>query len=269
MEKWQKASEATVATILAKNGVAHPNWKGNAAFDDKFVEEIYDLLPDSAQIPVMSEVGDHDSGDKDQEEQRVMSRVAAAAQAAKKAGKLPGGLESLIEEFLNPKLPWNVYLDQYLTEKMKDDYNWSKRNRRYLGVYLPGMESLKMGKISFFCDSSGSIFGSQELHEVVSEAKAICDMYKVPIEMVYCDTRVCGTDLIEPGQVLSITPKGGGGTDFRPPFEYVKDEPPLVAIYLTDGECDSFPEPPEFDTLWLVNGRQGFTPPFGHVIYYK
>lgn len=67
-----------------------------------------------------------------------------------------------------------------------------------------------------------------------------------------------------------IKPKGGGGTDFRPIFTYVRDnyrnEYPACIVIFTDGYA---PYPNESDALgipvlWLIN-NEDMTPPFGKV----
>jgi len=67
---------------------------------------------------------------------------------------------------------------------------------------------------------------------------------------------------------IKLNPVGGGGTDFRPPFEYLESEDiiPAAAIYLTDGECYSFPEEPDYPVMWIIDNKRTADPPFGEVI---
>jgi predicted metal-dependent peptidase len=69
---------------------------------------------------------------------------------------------------------------------------------------------------------------------------------------------------------LSFKPLGGGGTDFRKPFEYLEEEgiEPACLIYLTDLECDDFPEEPSYPVLWACTERTDSVP-FGEVIHLK
>lgn len=50
-----------------------------------------------------------------------------------------------------------------------------------------------------------------------------------------------------PSEAIELSPKGGGGTDFVPPFRWVEENGifPQCLIYLTDLCCHSFPEPPD------------------------
>ena len=52
----------------------------------------------------------------------------------------------------------------------------------------------------------------------------------------------------------SITIKGRGGTDFRPGFAWLHEQGvhPNCCLYLTDMECDSYPEAePPYPVAWV------------------
>ena len=91
------------------------------------------------------------------------------------------------------------------------------------------------------------------------------------ITVIYCDTKVQGEPVeIEPGETQILEPKGRGGTDFSPAFNYLIDHniEGKAIIYLTDGECHSFPkEEPDAPVLWVQYGNyKRFAPPFGETI---
>jgi len=65
--------------------------------------------------------------------------------------------------------------------------------------------------------------------------------------------------------------EGGGGTSFKPPFDWLAERGivPDVLIYLTD--CyGTYPNPTEYPTVWVCSGegynQDQFKPPFGEVI---
>ena len=70
---------------------------------------------------------------------------------------------------------------------------------------------------------------------------------------------------------LKLNPIGGGGTDFRPVFDWVASEPdPCCLIYFTDLECDRFPsDAPDYPVLWVQTGDTGGLVPFGEIIEIK
>ena len=62
--------------------------------------------------------------------------------------------------------------------------------------------------------------------------------------------------------------RGGGGTDFRPVFDYAVKHRKRLIIFFTDG-FGTFPErPPSIKTIWVVspNGAPSKNFPFGKVI---
>ena len=87
------------------------------------------------------------------------------------------------------------------------------------------------------------------------------------IKVIYVDAAVANVEDLSIND-FNLHAKGGGGTDFKPGFEYIEKEGimPSCALYFTDGYCNSFPEEPDFPTLWLLTDKANFTPPFGEVI---
>ena len=87
--------------------------------------------------------------------------------------------------------------------------------------------------------------------------------------VIYCDTRVNAVETFERGDPVTLTPKGGGGTDFRPVFDHVEtmDEAPACVVYLTD-LCGGFPAvAPDYPVLWVNTARwSSGSVPFGEVI---
>jgi predicted metal-dependent peptidase len=69
-----------------------------------------------------------------------------------------------------------------------------------------------------------------------------------------------------PSEPIQLEPKGGGGTDFRPVFEWVEQNQlmPACLIYLTDLCCHSYPAPPDYPVLWVTESRR--TAPFGETV---
>jgi predicted metal-dependent peptidase len=89
------------------------------------------------------------------------------------------------------------------------------------------------------------------------------------IHVVYCDDAIVGTETYQPGDVIALTLCGGGGTAFRPMFDWItrSDIQPVCAIYLTDLDGDDFGPVREYPVLWVSTGKTGA--PFGEVIPYR
>ena len=123
-----------------------------------------------------------------------------------------------------------------------------------------------MGEIVIAVDTSGSI-GRIELEQFAGEISAISEEAQPEaIHVVYCDAVVQSTQGFTASEPIRLGPKGGGGTDFRPVFEWVEenDIAPMCLIYLTDLCCDSFPQETEYPVLWVSDSRR--TAPFGETV---
>ena len=89
------------------------------------------------------------------------------------------------------------------------------------------------------------------------------------VHVVYCDAEVRATESFEPGDAIDLSPQGGGGTAFRPVFDWIarSDIQPVCAIYLTDLDGDDFGPAPDYPVLWVSTELTGA--PFGEVIPYR
>lgn len=196
--------------------------------------------------------------------------LAQAITGAKSIGKVPAGMERLVQEMLNPKVDWRDVLRRFVSTTARNDYRWIPPSRRhvYNGLILPSLRSEELGDLVVGVDTSGSIY-QEELDQFASELTAILEEYHANCTVIYCDTQVHVECVSWTDLPLKLAPKGGGGTDFRPPFEYAAREglePPCL-VYFTDGLCFDFPEPPSYPVLWVVTKEgKDFKPPFGEVV---
>jgi predicted metal-dependent peptidase len=278
--RWNIACDYAINPIVKDAGFTLPE---GALLDDRYkgmeAEVIYNKLP--KQLPtdknMIGEVrdykqdkSDNNSNTKKQQEQNWKITLSGAASIAKAQGKLPAGLDRMIKDILQPKLPWREILSRFITENAKNDYTWTQPNKRYLysGLYLPGLNVPTLGTIAVIIDTSGSI-SQRELDTFASELQSILHIYPgTEIRVIYVDTKVVATETIDIYD-FKLNAKGGGGTDFKPGFEYLEREGiyPTFVIYFTDGYCWSFPDEPEYPVLWALTGSAGFDPPFGESIY--
>ncbi len=283
--KWNVACDYAVNPIVKDSGFSLPEGAlSDSKFKDLEAEVIYNQLPKSIKIPVavalMGEVRDYKqdrSNSKSshantlpQQIKNCKITIARAAAVAKAQGKLPAGLERMIQETLQPKLNWKEILSRFITENARNDYTWKQPNKRYLysGLYLPGLNVPTLGTIAVIIDTSGSV-SQKELDIFAAELQAILSIYPgTEIKVIYVDSKVANIETIDIYD-FQLHAKGGGGTDFKPGFAYIEQEDilPSCVIYFTDGYCDSFPEPPDYPTLWILTDKANFKPPFGEVIH--
>lgn len=196
--------------------------------------------------------------------------LAQAAMQAKSMGDLPASLARMIDGALSPKLDWRRLLGRFIDASARNDYALMPPNRRYLhrGLYLPSMRSEELPDAVVAVDTSGSV-SDRELAQFTAELGAIVSDCAMTVHLLFCDTRVTEIRKLHRMDLpFRLTYKGGGGTDFRPAFQWVREQglQPRYMIYLTDLACNRFPEKPDFPVLWAHTGQGDTTPPFGEVI---
>ncbi len=187
-------------------------------------------------------------------------RLAGAAQQAQQAGKLSGILQRLVEEFLQPRLPWRSLLAHYMSAVARDDYSYMRPSARRGGdAIFPTLKSQQINAVVAL-DVSGSVT-PRELRECLSEINAIKGQVRAAITLLACDAAIVEgfPCRFEPWEEATLPEKiaGGGNTDFRPVFDWLarQDQAPDLLIYFTDAQ-GLFPAAmPAYQVLWLVKGR--------------
>lgn len=183
--------------------------------------------------------------------------VDLAVKAAELHGKLPGHLKRLAEEVLKPTVDWRSALRQFVQQSWSvNDYSYRQPAARFLahGIYMPRLVSETLPVLVIFIDTSGSIYG-RLLSAFKAEVMAIIEELKPQdTYIVYCDAAVQRVDRWEEGSVIAFEPEGGGGTDFRPAFEWAEREgvSPTCAVFLTDLDGDWPAQAPDYPVLWAT-----------------
>lgn len=292
--RWNVAGDYVINAHLKAAGVDLPS---DGLHDPKYVdystEHVYNMLPDddfgpgwprssNGGFPPAWDIGEvEDAPGLDSEEVRqqmeedVRLDVIQAHNTAKIMGKLPAGLDRLIEEVRESKMPWRKILARLFRASSKDDTTWQRPNRRFLAhdIYLPTLHSDALGPLVIGVDTSGSI-ATKELEDFFACINSILKHTKPQaIHVVYCDAVVANTQVLTtrdlPLKAAKFQPKGGGGTDFRPVFDYVKDKKlnPVALIYLTD-MYGTFPDKaPSYPTIWCATSNN--KGPFGKTLELK
>jgi predicted metal-dependent peptidase len=218
--------------------------------------------------PPDGESGGGDDGDDHESQWRL--NLAQAANQARSMGDLPAGLARLVEEMISPRLDWRTLLSRFLQDAARHDYAWMPPNRRYVhrGLYLPGLRSDDLPEVVVALDTSGSV-SARELDQFAAELSAILETSAMTLHLLYCDIQVAKHETVHRQDLpLKLAPVGGGGTDFRPAFDWVADRNlrPACFVYLTDLACNRFPDAPDYPVLWACTGEEEIAPPFGEVV---
>jgi len=115
-------------------------------------------------------------------------------------------------------------------------------------------------------DTSGSVT-DDEMREFLTEVDALKAQVRAEVTLHACDNKLAqdGPWRFAMWQSLELPDSisGGGGTDFRPVFDWLEADriEPDLLVYFTDAE-GRFPETePSFATIWLVKGKAPV--PFG------
>ena len=247
----------------APSSSPHPDWQLRKPSPGMWGEVIDPKKPDGTKMT---------EADTREAEGQWKVKLQQAASAAKKAGKLPAGLARLVDDLMEPKLDWRTILSRFVGDLARTDYSFRFPNVRYAqtGFTLPSLKQETIGKVIFGMDTSGSM-GHDQLREIVGEVCGALSEYEKDgvdpeVTILWCDTEVHEQTVSDPKE---FNPQGGGGTDFAPVFEYVKEKgyEPKALIYLTDGYCNSFGDDPGYPVLWgLTEKCDYFDPPWGETM---
>ena len=216
--------------------------------------------------------------------QRAVS-LADKLEVAMGSGSM-GGMRNRIEELKEVQVDWKDLLLDFLQSCVANDYSWARPNKRHSwrGINLPSKaRSPQGGELAIAIDTSGSV-SQYELNMFATEIQAMaedCGLDK--IRVCYCDTIVRKNEQgewwdiyeLDQGDDLKLQVRGGGGTEFDPPFnlfnEFSEDVDEVQAfIYFTDGWGIVDPKvEPDVPVFWCVTEKSSYSEelPFGEVVY--
>lgn len=194
-----------------------------------------------------------------------------AKKFAEKAGQRFAGMERLVKEIATTETPWEQILQRFLYDSAKTEYDWSRPSRRH-EQYFPSLHNYEAGNIVIVIDSSGSI-NQQVFDRFMSEVSSVLENISSEIWIIIADDKVQDARQVRADELQSIKPKGYGWTNFKPAFKWLADNDiqPNALIYLTDLECNSFSDEPNFPVLWAGYGwyAEKAKVPFGEKIILK
>lgn len=280
-ELWNEAGDHAINLMLEDQGMKAPScmpggWFADAQYKGYSADRIYDDLrrkQDQNPKPPKGKGGGDGKGgalagdvlpgkpkspaEQAAAEQKAKQRVAAAATMARTAGKLKGDLARMVDEFLEPKVPWTEVLRQFMLKIIKARDNWARKNRRF-SFYLPTRRSVSMGPMLFIPDTSGSMFGD-DMEKICSEM-AHCAVQTQPeeIRVIWTDAAVQGEQTFTPAEFAfsKLKPQGGGGTDMRVGLKHAEKYEPQVVVLMTDGYTPWPSTPCPFPVICLCTTTQ-------------
>lgn len=246
--------EATQAPLTHESGTQEPEYAPGFG-------EVLDAVDDEGVLASEAE--------KSKQQRDWAIAAQQAANAAKTCGHSPLGIDRVLADTCRSHVDWRAILRDFVAATTPADYRFCPPNRRYVhaGLYLPSIHKEGTGPLVIAVDTSGSI-GTEELNQFAGEITAIAEEAQPElIHVVYCDAAVQSVQEFGPSEAIKLEPKGGGGTDFRPVFEWVNKNgiDPACLIYLTDLCCSDYPSHlPSYPVLWVTDSRR--TAPFGETV---
>ena len=291
---WQLATDYAINNILADNDLHIPQ---GANYDEEFkgmyAEEIYTHLKESlygegadafdggaADTPPPAAMGGNsDTSDDEQsfgnidniaeeldaqEESNWQYAASVAQEVAQRKSAMPSGMERLAKKIKANDIDWRFELYNAVNRHMRNNYAFMPPNKKHIwrGIALPSLASDTLS-LCVAVDTSGSI-NDELLGAFLGEFKSIMTNFPaVQIELVIADAKVHGHYTFQGGEKMDFPLKGGGGTDYRPVFDYIEAELPMTTmlLYFTDGD-GWFPRiPPSYEVLWALSRKAKV--PFG------
>lgn len=159
-------------------------------------------------------------------------------------------------------LSWPDLLREWLTKRSRNGWDAPFNNPIFqtTGLIAAGRRTRNAGEIVLVLDTSGSI-GQRTYDRFLSEAQAVLDDLKPDKLHLLSVSHVVADDLtLEVGDTVPAKLKGGGGTKFKPAFDWVAEhvQDVDVMVYLTDGYSDDRKDitDVEFPLLWLSTGAR-------------
>lgn len=204
------------------------------------------------------------------QEQQWKGITAAAAVQAKRQGKMPAGLDRLVSGTLKAKVDWYAVLYRYLQQAEISDESWIPPDRRMAAndEWFPAEKFDETLKDMYACfDTSGSM-GIEELQVMVGSIEQIMKNFpNTKGTLMVGDAKVHYTGDIDRYKLKTYP--GGGGTDFRPFFDAVKEKKRKVSamIFFTD-MYGTFPDyVPDYPVIWACTSGWDREVPFGVLIH--
>ena len=278
-KKWNKAADHVINLLLLSAGYElPPNGLHDHQYSGLSTQEVYDLLPDDPSEDYDCDIKLIENLSNDEEEAlevKITNIVLKAVEQSKiqgeNPGSIPGEILRKVQELINPILPWNDILQRFLTEKSKDDYTWSKPNRRFQpDYYLPSAYSESLDNIAIAIDTSGSVTDEQ-FTEFLSEIKYIQDTMK-PKKITVIDFDSCIRavhEISENDDIMDIKFEGYGGTNITDVIDWGIENKPTVLLIFTDGEFYPYEPNINFDLMWIIYDNPKYTSKIGETVFYN
>lgn len=288
---WQMATDMAINDMLVANGLDMPyGAQYRKRFEGMYAEEIYaelkaDILREDDNLEYEAENED-DVQDKSEEtkpehneqtqeelqeeilqEQLLAEEAIAELTKEFQKGEAPAHIERFFKLDFLGKIDWREEIKSALDRYFRDDYRLLPPSKKLLsyGIYLPSSMSQTF-RLVIAIDSSGSVDESV-LNEFLSEVNFLMSLVQnYQIELLVCDDTLHSHTTFYNGDALEVNVKGGGGTDYRPVFDFIEEEfdDVKLLLYFTDLQGIFPKETANYEVKWVCQ-KEGAIP-FGELI---
>lgn len=294
-KRWVYACDYEINLAQVDEGLTYEGTKPliSEHFRGMTAEEIYDLLENEEENEADSsgswgdgspdvQEGNSENGDGQPDQglsqvqaSKIINAVAKAVQAEKISGfstEKTEAVESILNTFLKPSLDWDKFLRRYMTDKLKKQLTWKRRNKRFPGIYLPTRRQDKKGltNITFYLDTSASI--TDEMVAVFnSEVKYVFEHFQPKmLNVVQFDTDIRKETQYSRGtRIKQMDISGRGGTDLHCVHEHIIKTGPNIVVILSDLECLPMASIRNQEILWIVFDNANASVNQGRVFHVK
>jgi predicted metal-dependent peptidase len=277
---WQMATDFAINDMLSENGLMRPDEaQYRKRFCGMYAEEIYaelkdDLLREDENLEYEADdVEDVQKEHKENIQEEILQEQLLAEEAISRLtseaarGDAPKSMERFFTLELQGKIDWRNELKAALDRYFKDDFVLIPPSKKFLyqGIYIPSSISQTF-RLVIAVDSSGSV-DEALLNSFLSEVNFLMGMVQnYQIELLVCDDRLHSHQTFFTGDSLECKLVGGGGTNYKPVFEFIEQElwDLKLLLYFTDLEGIFPKEKPNYEVKWVSPKESEI--PFGTLI---
>ncbi len=225
---------------------------------------------------IAKESGYNDAASTKKETTKGKWENIAIKNISKMQGSVSGNhLRNAILERYKAAVNWRAELVKYIGKIASSTFSKMGRKRYIKDDILKSYNKEKLDdleRIVFLIDTSGSV-NDEQIKILLSETQHIVEAKGAKIvAYVYFDSDVASYEIIKKNKKPNIKMiKGGGGTNFNPPFDWIKekfkDDVDLVIMF-TDGYANDPSKKPRYhrETIWVIYDNIEYTAPFGKTI---
>ncbi len=271
--KWNYATDYKINETLTDTGFELPP---GSLLSDKYIphtaEKVYTLLLQNPESEPQWGKGDilkpADPAKTSQKATEMLAQAQTACDLKDAGNEVPSSIRKHIDELLNPVLPWNVILTNFMNNHAKDDYSWQRPNRRHLpDFYLPSMYSETIKHVVVAIDTSGSITRKEEVL-FLTEIENIRQTFDIDQLTLYAVSTSINNkfEIQQSDNLLDLKFGTSIGTDFKSFFNKIAQQPPTVLIFFSDLYVKFNWKPPNYQVIWI--STEGLEAPlaYGHTI---